>query len=581
MGWKKRACAALTAALCLFSGCGVPSLITGEERPVDNVRVSTDYFGMAWYQNGTLNPVLDGTAVNRLLSEALYEGLFEVSSGFTAQNVLCESYEGDGSTFTFTLREGVQFWSGETLTAIDVAESLNTARYNEDSPYYNRLTEVTAIEVIDNLTLRIRLSSPNTAFPRLLDIPVFRNGSALSGDFADGTGPFQPVKEESGWMLRAFENWNGGFLGSIRNITLIPVARADAIDSSFRTGDVSILRQARIAPDANSTLHGGSVDAVPTATADMHYLGINHDRRNLSNAKVRQALSIAIGRQSLCDTQLQTFAIPAVLPVNPQPADDAPSVSADIERAIRLLREGVEEVRMGISDNSGDEDDEDTDSDEDTDENSDENTDEDTDENTDEDSDENTDENTDETGEDTDEYTDEGDSSSGDTDESGEDTRSTEPPEEMISLRLLVNSDNTFKVAAAEQIAASWKAIGVGVILDAQPYETYLERVEAGEFDVYYGETLLTADFDMRPLISAGGSLNYGGYADEEMSAAVAAARRGDDVAGYYSTFLEKMPVIPLAFERGQIIIRKGLIDNFTPAPYNAFAGQEQWTTTG
>ena len=41
-----------------------------------------------------------------------------------------------------------------------------------------------------------------------------------------------------------------------------------------------------------------------------------------------------------------------------------------------------------------------------------------------------------------------------------------------------------------------------------------------------------------------------------------------------------KMPIIPLAFERGQIIIRKGLIDNFTPAPYNAFAGQENWTTT-
>ena len=553
MRWKKRALAALTAALCLLGGCGVPRLLAGDDRPVDNVRVSTDYFGMAWYQNGTLNPVLDSTAVNRLLSEALYEGLFEVSDGFTAQNVLCESYEGDGTTFTFTLREGVKFWSGEPLTAADVTESLNTARYNESSPYYNRMTEVASIETLDSRTLRIQLTSPNTAFPRLLDIPVFRQGSALSGDFADGTGPFRPVKEESGWTLRAFEDWNGGFLGSIRNITLVPVARADAIDSSFRTGDVSILRQARIAPDESSTLLGGSVDTVPTSTADLHYLGINHDRRNLSNAKVRQALSTAIGRQSLCDTQLQTFAVPAVLPVNPQPADGAPSVSADLDRALRLLREGVEEVRTGGASSDGDGEEGSSD------------------DNTYSDDDTYSDEDTDAEDEDTDRA-----------DEDTAPTDETDPaaPDELMTLRLLVNSDNAFKVAAAEQIAASWKAIGVGVTVDAQPYETYLARLEAGEFDVYYGETLLTPDFDMRPLLSAGGSLNYGGYADEEMSAAVAAARRGDDVATYYATFLDKMPIIPLAFERGQIIIRKGLIDNFTPAPYNAFAGQENWTTT-
>ena len=34
------------------------------------------------YQNGVLNPVLDSTSINRLLCEALYEGLFEVTSNF-------------------------------------------------------------------------------------------------------------------------------------------------------------------------------------------------------------------------------------------------------------------------------------------------------------------------------------------------------------------------------------------------------------------------------------------------------------------------------------------------------------------
>ena len=99
MKWKKGVLAAFLAALCLLGACGLPEL-GGEDEPVDDVKVSDAYFGLAWYQNSTLNPVLDNTSINRVLCEALYEGLFEVTSNFTAENVLCESYTGDGTTFT-------------------------------------------------------------------------------------------------------------------------------------------------------------------------------------------------------------------------------------------------------------------------------------------------------------------------------------------------------------------------------------------------------------------------------------------------------------------------------------------------
>ena len=148
-----------------------------------------------------------------------------------------------------------------------------------------------------------------------------------------------------------------------------------------------------------------------------------------------------------------------------------------------------------------------------------------------------------------------------------------------ISFRLLVNSDNAFKTAAAQQVAASWNALdGVTVTVDAEPYETYVSMLQSGSFDAYYGETQLMPDFDLRPLVSTGGSLNYGGYSSEAMSAAVAAYRGGENTDSLYSTFLEEMPFIPLAFEREQVVIRKDLIDGFDPAPYNVFAGQEHWT---
>ena len=553
--WKKCALAAVLAALCALStACGI---IGGDEEqgPVDNVKVSDAYFGLAWYQNGTLNPVLDNTNINRVLCEALYEGLFEVTSNFTAENVLCESYEGDGTTFTFTLRGDVTFWSGEPLTAADVVASLEAAHYNESSPFYNRLTEVSSIEAVGTNQVRIVLSSPNINFPRLLDIPIYREGSADSGSFADGTGPYRPVEGENQWTLEANENWHGGFLGSIRHITLVTMTRADTALSSFQTGDVSLMRASRIDPNPPNV--GGSVDTVQTASASLHYLGFNYNDSLLSSAGVRRALSAALSRQSLCETQLQTFADPAILPVNPQPADSSLSLnmSADPNGAAQLLHEALQ------SDTGGSSEDEPSDTE---------------------------DEYTDDEGDYTDdEYTGEGDGSGGESDSGETESGGSSSPsgvgseaETVLSIRLLVNSDNAFKVAAAQQIAASWNALdGVSVTVDAQPYETFVSRLQSGDFDVYYGETQLTADFDLRPLLSSGGSLNYGGYSGESMASAIAAMRSGDNVVGFYQTFLEEMPIVPIAFECDQIIIRKGLIDNYQPAPYNAFAGLETWTS--
>ena len=578
--WKKRALAALLAALCVLSAaCGAEE--EGEQEPVDDVQVSDAYFGLAWYQNGTLNPVLDNTDINRVLCEALYEGLFEVTNSFTAENVLCESYEGDGTTFTFTLLEGVTFWSGEPLTADDVVASLQAAQTNESSPYYNRLTEVSSIQAVGDRTVRIVLTSPNVNFPRLLDIPIYREGSADSGSFADGTGPYRPVEGDNGWTLEANENWHGGFLGSIRHITLVSLTRADAALSSFQTGDVSLMRAARIDPDPPNV--GGSVDTVQTAGASLHYLGFNYDNSLLANAGVRRALSAALDRTSLCETQLQTFADPAVLPVNPQPSESGLSInlSADPNGAAQLLREALQ---AGSSeDSSGDENASDEGYyDEETGEYVEPDT---------------TEEDTSDEGyydEETGEYI-EPDTADEDTADQGyydEETGEYIEPdssgtpavgadaETVLSIRLLVNSDNAFKAAAADQIAASWNALdGVQVTVVKQPYETFLSMLQSGDFDVYYGETQLTADFDLRPLLSENGSLNYGGYASETMSAAIAAQRSGDNIVDFYQTFLSEMPIVPVAFECGQIIIRKGLIDNYQPAPYNAFAALETWTS--
>ena len=95
------------------------------------------------------------------------------------------------------------------------------------------------------------------------------------------------------------------------------------------------------------------------------------------------------------------------------------------------------------------------------------------------------------------ENTDSGDSTdstdgSGSTDTAVTDTIVTDAATVQLSFRLLVNSDNAFKVAAAKQVAASWNSLnGVNVTVDEEPYDTYVSMLQSGSFDAYYGETQL------------------------------------------------------------------------------------------
>lgn len=62
---------------------------------------------------------------------------------------------------------------------------------------------------------------------------------------------------------------------------------------------------------------------------------------------MRRALSAAIGRRALCETQLQTFADPAVLPVNPQQQVSGVTLSteADTAGAYELLHSETDDKK--------------------------------------------------------------------------------------------------------------------------------------------------------------------------------------------------------------------------------------------
>ena len=153
-----------------------------------------------------------------------------------------------------------------------------------------------------------------------------------------------------------------------------------------------------------------------------------------------------------------------------------------------------------------------------------------------------------------------------------------------LSLSLLVCSDSTQKTAVANKLAADLRQIGVNVTVNAKPWEEYLEALSIGNFDLYYGEVRLTADFDLTPLLVPGGSVNFGGASNEDISTAISTYLAADDdqrqeaCRTLLTLVAENAPIVPVCFEKHEVCAHRGVVGGFSPTQYNIFHDLTSWT---
>lgn len=154
---------------------------------------------------------------------------------------------------------------------------------------------------------------------------------------------------------------------------------------------------------------------------------------------------------------------------------------------------------------------------------------------------------------------------------------------------LLVNSDNTSRVAAAEKIAAQLKEVGIELVIVKKNYAEYIQSLQNGDFQLYLGEIRLTANMDLSALLLPGGSAAFGrtphepdkdkgsaqtgntadtaqtedktGEAAEGEAEQPVPATAAEIIAGYYegrysitdvsSVLLTELPAIPVCYRMG------------------------------
>ncbi len=153
------------------------------------------------------------------------------------------------------------------------------------------------------------------------------------------------------------------------------------------------------------------------------------------------------------------------------------------------------------------------------------------------------------------------------------------PEKGKLELKLLVNKDNSFKLAMARNIQQALALADIRVVLKEFGYSRYVDAVESGAYDLYIGEGKLSNSFDLSVFFSENGSLGYG--IDRECASATDYRKLENGEATmqeFLDTFADDLPFIPLAYRRGLTVRNEKLnVQNKTIINDYLF-NIEEWT---
>lgn len=143
------------------------------------------------------------------------------------------------------------------------------------------------------------------------------------------------------------------------------------------------------------------------------------------------------------------------------------------------------------------------------------------------------------------------------------------------TLTLLVNEENSFKVSVAQEIASTFTTAGIPVEVRPLPWADYTAALAAGEFDLYYGEVKLTADWDLSTLLMTGGSLNYGGWADLQTDQLLAdfsaATDRSTAMKQLCVRLQSQAPILPICFKSTSVLMQTAVVTGLEPTMSEPF----------
>ncbi len=339
----------LVAAL---AGCGDGGQASGESQNTVTLRNTASLT--------TSDPNQTTNTHEYTVFENIYEGLYDLNEATGGYDLrLAEKVEAneDVTEYIVTLKQGVKFHNGETMTADDVVFSYDLAQSSPKQASYVRPLD--HVEKIDDYTVRIVLNQPFSPIGHMLHkvkILSQKEVTEQGEDFGKiankaGTGPYMWEEDNynplTSWSAVAFEDYHRG-KAKIERIVWNVIEDDTSAITALQNGEIDYM----IVPISywEDVKSSDKFTCVEKESNEVMTFCINIESPDygsvLQNDLVRLAIMYAIDRDAVNQLVCDGYGTPTYMYINPSYAASAPTADSlenpipfDLEKAKELLAE--------------------------------------------------------------------------------------------------------------------------------------------------------------------------------------------------------------------------------------------------
>lgn len=299
---------ALVMVGAVLPGCGDGSKDPGGQgnngktgEPVKGGEITV---GIAQDLDDSLDPHQTVAAGTREVLFNIFEGLVKPNSDGEMIPAVAEKYtlSEDGTTYTFTLREGVKFHNGQTVTAEDVVYSINRCAAvpeGQEKPLVAAFSAVKSVEALDEKTVAVTIAQRDLEFINYMTAAIIPADYENQDTAPVGTGPFKFVSRtpQQDFVMERFEDYWGA-PAWLDKVTYKICENADALVMNLNGGSIDLCAHLTSAQasqlNQNFQVLEGTMNLVQA-------IYLNNQAKPFDNQLVRQALCYAIDRQGIMD----------------------------------------------------------------------------------------------------------------------------------------------------------------------------------------------------------------------------------------------------------------------------------------
>lgn len=299
---------ALVMVGAVLPGCGDGSKDPGGQgnngktgEPVKGGEITV---GIAQDLDDSLDPHQTVAAGTREVLFNIFEGLVKPNSDGEMIPAVAEKYElsEDGTTYTFTLREGVKFHNGQTVTAEDVVYSINRCAAvpeGQEKPLVAAFSAVKSVEALDEKTVAVTIAQRDLEFISYMTAAIIPADYENQDTAPVGTGPFKFVSRtpQQDFVMERFEDYWGA-PAWLDKVTYKICENADALVMNLNGGSIDLCAHLT---SAQASQLNQSFQVLEGTMNLVQAIYLNNQAKPFDNQLVRQALCYAIDRQGIMD----------------------------------------------------------------------------------------------------------------------------------------------------------------------------------------------------------------------------------------------------------------------------------------